>query len=288
MYFSRVRLRPEITATQLPELLNDRKAYGLHRLFWALFSDGQGDQQKRNFLFREEIAKEQLANPGRRKADPIYYIVSAQKPQPDSPLFEVDTKTYAPKLQVGDQLAFKLRVNAVVTRNKKRHDIVMDAQQSWLRQQLEHLGLEIEGKKGDWKKRLLDHADDQQLDQWRSLIEKGQFKQKLEQRLGHSEVLEWALKTTQAARIHDWWVRQGKNSHGFEVAVCKAGAPLLESAAYQKHHLPEKGKLAGFSSLDLSGEVIVSDVEKFRRLLFKGMGPAKAFGCGLMMIRRVY
>ncbi len=286
MYLSRVRLRPEISATQLPDLLKDRKGYGLHRLFWGLFSGGQNDQQKRDFLFREEIASEQLQNPGRRKADPVYYVVSKQAPQTDNPLFNVETKRYQPKLTIGDQLSFKLRVNAVVTRDKKRHDIVMDAQRSWLTQQLQNLKLEVAGKKRNWKSLLLDHASDQQLGEWRTLVKRGVFEQKLEQRLGRSNLLEWALKTTEYTRVQEWWVRQGKERHGFEVAINKKGESLLEYASYQKHYLPEKGAQAGFNSLDLSGEVIVRDIGKFERLLFEGTGPAKAFGCGLMMVMR--
>lgn len=287
MYLSRVRLRPEIGPTQLPHLLKDRKGYGLHRLFWGLFSSGNCDRQKREFLFREEIASEQLSRPGRRKADPVYYILSKQAPRTESPLFEVETKVYRPKLAEGDRMAFKLRVNAVVSRSRKRHDIGMDAQQEWLRRQLHSLELDVVGKKGDWKRLLLDHASDRQLDEWRSIIEKSVFKQKLEQQLGRSELLECVLKTTVASKIQQWWIRQGQERHGFAVATSERGVPILESSAFQKHHLPEKGKQAGFNSLDLSGEIIVRDVDRFERLLFKGIGPAKAYGCGLMLIRRI-
>lgn len=287
MYLSRVRLRPEISATQLPELLGDRKGYGLHRLFWGLFSDGLGDQQKRNFLFREEIAGEQLQHPGRRRADPLYYVLSKHPPRHDSPLFEVEPKAYQPQLKAGDRLAFRLRVNAVVSRNGKRHDIVMDAQQQWLREQLQALKLEQGGTKGAWKRRLLDHASDPQLDEWRALIAVGPFSQILEQRLGRADLLEWGLKSITSTRVLQWWQRQGNDRHGFDIAHNGAGQPLLESVAYQKHHLPEKGKQAGFNSLDLAGEVIVRDVARFEQLLLEGTGPAKAFGCGLMMIRRV-
>jgi CRISPR system Cascade subunit CasE len=41
------------------------------------------------------------------------------------------------------------------------------------------------------------------------------------------------------------------------------------------------------NSLDLSGEVEVTDAERFTQLLTIGIGPAKAFGCGLMLVRRI-
>lgn len=286
MYLSRIRLRPEIGETQLAFVLQDRK-YGLHRLFWDLFSDGKGDQQRRDFLFREEVAAEQLPRPGKRKGDPVYYVLSSRKPA-ENGLFRVDAKPYQPMLTKGDRLAFKLRVNAVVTRNGKRHDIVMDAQNSWLNSQLEDIGQGSEGPKGKRKERLLEFAGDKQLEQWRAEIDAGLYRQKLEQQLGRSALMEWAIKTAEAERVYRWWGRQGLERHGFEIAPHpKSGAPLFEYAAYLNHAIPEKGKSAGFSTLDLSGEVLVTDVERFTRLLMEGIGPAKAFGCGLMLVRRV-
>lgn len=284
MYLSRIRLRADIASTQLPLLLKDRQGYGLHRLFWDLFSDG--DNHQRNFLFREEIAGEQLANPGKRKAAPVYYVLSKNLPLSESALFDVDSKTYQPKLAVGDRLAFKLRVNAVVSRAGKRHDIVMDQQQSWLHQQLQGLGLELKGPKKELKARLLDNAGDAQVDEWKTIIKNGPFAQKLEQSLGRSDSMEWAIKTIVEKRIHTWWRDKGERL-GFEVAGFDNGEPILESVAYQKHHLPEKAQQAGFNSLDLCGEVIVKDVDEFQKLLLRGIGPAKAFGCGLMLIRRL-
>ncbi|OMH30528.1 type I-E CRISPR-associated protein Cas6/Cse3/CasE [Motiliproteus sp. MSK22-1] len=278
MYLSRVRLHPSMDSTQLASLLRDRKGYGLHRLFWGLF-----DSKKRNFLFREELAAEQLTCQGKRRADPLYYLLSAQEPQQDSPLLQVESKRYEPKLSTGDRLSFKLRVNAVVSRNGKRHDIVMDTQRSWLQQELAALNLSGEGDKGSCKRRLLEHADDTRLIAWKSQIEKGPFGHRLEYRLKRSELLEWAMKTAVEVAIFRWWLRQGER-HGFGLPENETS---LQAMAYQKHHLPEKNRNAGFNSLDLSGEVIVRDVDKFKELLFDGTGPAKAFGCGLMMIRRV-
>lgn len=285
-YLSRVRLRPEIGRTQLSAVLTDRKGYGLHRLFWGLFSEGNGEPRQRDFLYREEIASEQLTHPGRRRGDPLYYILSKQPPQQDSPLFEIETKPYRPRLQTGDRLSFKLRVNAVVTRNGKRHDIVMDSQKLWLETQLETLGLDSTGSKRERKQRLLDRAAETLIADWRAQIKTGPFRQKLEQRLGRSSLLEWAIKTQEATAVLDWWRRQGER-HGFAVACNGHGEDILDKAAYQRHHLPEKGKTAGFYSLDLSGEVDIRDQECFQKVLLQGIGPAKAFGCGLMLVRRL-
>ncbi len=50
--------------------------YGMHRLIWDLFPD----QNKRNFLYREEIAREQLGATKGARGEPVYYIVSSNLP----------------------------------------------------------------------------------------------------------------------------------------------------------------------------------------------------------------
>jgi CRISPR system Cascade subunit CasE len=198
----------------------------------------------------------------------------------------VETKTYQPVLSEGGRFGFKLRVNAVVSRDGKRHDIVMDEQQQWLRSQLEEMNLKSLGKKNELKNRLLDNADDSVLVSWRDLIASGPFVDKLGQTLGRQDTLDWAVKTIVEKRIQSWWCTKGERL-GFEVARNIDGEFKLENTAYRKYALPEKAATAGYSSLDLSGEVVVRDVDKFRCLLFEGVGPSKAFGCGLMMIRRL-
>ena len=286
MYLSRVRLHDNISGTQLPLLLKDRQGYGLHRLFWDLFSEGKGDKKRRDFLFREEIASEQLGQAGRRKGMPIYYVLSKQIPMKDSPLFEVETKVYQPSLSVGERVGFKLRVNAVVSREGKRHDIVMDEQRSWLREQLNEMGVTTEGAKNVLKNRLLDRSGDAQLALWVKLIESGRYADELTQSLGRTEILDWTIKTLIEKRIQKWWISKGERL-GFEVPMDDSGEPLIDAVSYRKHALPEKALSAGFNSLDLSGEVVISNVEQFKKSLFDGIGPSKAFGCGLMMIRRL-
>jgi CRISPR system Cascade subunit CasE len=39
--------------------------------------------------------------------------------------------------------------------------------------------------------------------------------------------------------------------------------------------------------LDYKGVLCVTDTELFKTTLFNGIGRSKAFGCGLMMVRRV-
>ena len=41
-----------------------------------------------------------------------------------------------------------------------------------------------------------------------------------------------------------------------------------------------------FSTLDFSGRLRVTDSQRFKVALMEGIGPAKAFGCGLLLVRR--
>jgi len=40
-----------------------------------------------------------------------------------------------------------------------------------------------------------------------------------------------------------------------------------------------------FGSMDCSGQLNVADADQFESALMIGIGPAKAFGCGLLLIR---
>lgn len=63
--------------------------------------------------------------------------------------------------------------------------------------------------------------------------------------------------------------------------------PLFEWSGYRAHPLPEKRHQARFLSVDLSGELIIHDTARFLHLLKQGIGPAKGFGCGLMLVKPV-
>ena len=159
MYFSRVRIRSNIK--ELSELARIFKgdSHGVHRLLWGLFPE----QAQRTFLYREEIAREQLGALPAIRGEPIYYLVSQSKPvEPVNSLFTVESKNYHPQLEVGQRLEFECRLNPVVTRQGKKHDVVMDAQLRFLRSLVKQHRLNpyISDKpdKGDYKKILLAHG----------------------------------------------------------------------------------------------------------------------------------
>ncbi len=77
-----------------------------------------------------------------------------------------------------------------------------------------------------------------------------------------------------------WLARRGETL-GFEV---DAGSLVAE--AYQRHDEAGQRDLQ-FTTIDFSGSLAVTDSEAFGRTLLHGIGPAKAFGCGLLLVRRL-
>lgn len=79
------------------------------------------------------------------------------------------------------------------------------------------------------------------------------------------------------------WLRQRVDRHGFA-----ADEERLVVEAYHLVRFVKRGAgLVRFSALDLAGLLVVADPEQLRRVLFEGVGPAKGFGCGLLLVRRV-
>jgi CRISPR system Cascade subunit CasE len=79
-----------------------------------------------------------------------------------------------------------------------------------------------------------------------------------------------------------WMQRQGAQ-HGFSVLDCAA-------SDYSVHALPAyrgpRDKQPQFGILDLEGELQITDPAAFVSAVGRGFGRAKAFGCGLMLLRR--
>ncbi len=286
MYFSRVRLRPEILKSSQLNRVLENNIYGAHRLLWDLFTE-----QKRSYFFREEIAREQLSDLSYARGESVYYLVSKDKPvEPKNSLFVVETKNYQPQLSVGQRLYFECRVNPVITKKGKKHDVVMDAQLTFLQALIEKFNLETElppkPKKQDYKKRLLAKGGEPFKQYLQGLLDADiHYADGLQKTSTIVDKLEWAIKTHIDNALENWWKRQGERC-GFQLSLEDNGFGKLQNSAYQWHALPEKGKQAGFSSVDLVGELQIMDKEKFTAALFIGIGRSKAFGCGLLMIRK--
>jgi len=322
MYFSRVKIQPNILkSSQLSRVL-EGNVYGSHRLLWDLFPG----QEQRTFLYREEIAREQLGASPAVRGEPIYYVVSQSKPV-ETALFKVESKDYLPEqngkrpLAIGQHFTFELRANPVVTckvdrddpeeflkkratrspnnktnltRKRIHHDVVMDAQLQFLsslvkRFQLDSL-LSAKPEKGDYKKLLLTNGGEAlSLHLMELLANDLRYTERLEQIAQLADKLEWAIKARVDTALENWVKKQGERL-GFELLVDDDGISKLQNSGYLWHGLPakakHKGDKSGFSAVDFCGELEITDVQKFGQALFQGIGRAKAFGCGLLMIRR--
>jgi len=292
MYFSQVRIRTKIQQSSELHRLIQGNAYGIHQLLWNLFPN----RNIRSFLYREEIAREQLGVQSGVKGEPIFYLVSEERPAVDDPLLKVETKVYSPKLRPGDTLAFKLRANPVIARkcagrkNSVRHDVVMDSQRNLLLELSSMLGLHGTGTKSELKKNIVDAVNSsgnrQVRDKLQAVInENERFRYAREPEINRQ--LAMALKAYMDKNLEKWLLNKAE-ANGFELIRDEKGDRLkFQAESYRWHHLPKKGKTAGFSSVDFDGVLRVKDPGKVIAVLFKGIGPAKAFGCGLMLVRRV-
>lgn len=181
---------------------------------------------------------------------PRYHLVSQRAPRPPGDAWRLQTRPYAPELQAGDRLAFELCAAPTVRRG-------LDSADGKSRRH----DVVMEAKR-----RLLAERG---LTAWRDWQ-------------GADRPPLYAL--VQQACI-PWLARRGQAA-GFEL-----DAEHCIAAAYRQHgrsaDLGGGGRGLQFSSVDFSGELTVRDAERFRHTLFHGLGSAKAFGCGLLLVRRL-
>lgn len=203
-------------------------AYGEHQWLWRFFPAAKGSP--RDFLFRRSDLGDM----------PRFYVLSKRAPERAGPAWNVQTREYAPRLEVGDQLQFELRANPVVTVTRdgksKRHDVVIQE-----------------------KKRLLQAHGLARWDEWQSEGKPGMYE------IAHETCGKWLDE-------------RGKR-FGFE-----ADLDSLSVEAYQQYR--GKKESLRFSTVDFSGTLKVIAPDAFANALFDGIGHAKAFGCGLLLVRR--
>ena len=178
-----------------------------------------------------------------------FYSLSRRPPDPSGAgLFApVDTKAFEPDLRPGDKLRFTLRANAV-------RSLPPDTKGT-------------RGKKVDVVMHALRLAEDVS---------------EMSSRSEHRET--FALN---AGR--EWLAAQGR-AHGFRLNTDASGEAAVALDAYRTIDFPGAGRRRKgrprFGILDLHGKIEVVDPSRFLAQLALGFGRAKAFGCGLMLIRR--
>ncbi len=78
-----------------------------------------------------------------------------------------------------------------------------------------------------------------------------------------------------------WLAARGERS-GFEI---RDGEVRADGYRQQRLFKQGKSKPIRFSTIDYTGLLTVIEPEAFLKVLFTGIGPAKGFGCGMMMVR---
>ena len=186
---------------------------------------------------------------------PRFYVVSQRPPTAFSEAWQVQSRDYDPQLQVGQRLSFQLRANPVISKKNgagksQRHDVVMQAK----KQLLEEHGLGKGAKWADWK----DES---------------------------SKPLLYELVQKHCAE----WLDGVAKRNGFEIALTneEESQCKLQIDAYEQSKVAKRDHNIRFSAVDFSGELMVTNPELFQSALLNGLGHAKAFGCGLLLVRRL-
>lgn len=80
------------------------------------------------------------------------------------------------------------------------------------------------------------------------------------------------------------WLSSRGEKNGFSVSK-----EQIRADGYRQEKFIKKkgGRRIQFSILDFLGKLTVTDPALFSNTLYKGIGPAKGFGCGLMLVKRV-
>jgi CRISPR system Cascade subunit CasE len=177
----------------------------------------------------------------------LYYCVSDRPAMASHPAWRVACREYAPRVDRGDRLLFDLRVNP--TQSHKRDG----------KSRRDDVVMHA-------KKRILAERG---VNRWADLPQGD--------RPSLYELADQAVRSWLGEEVPAGFAAR----HGFRVLND------LRVDAYRQHRIARSGQAPiTLSAVDLSGTLTVADSEEFTRALLCGVGRAKAFGCGLLLVRR--
>ncbi|WP_395788243.1 type I-E CRISPR-associated protein Cas6/Cse3/CasE [Aquimonas sp.] len=203
-------------------------------------------QAPRDFLFRRIEPRDD--QPG------VVYTVSARAPLAPHPAWRVDSREYQPALAQGERLRFELRANPVRSIRPEGAD---PKRRSKRHDVVMHA-----------KKHLIAAHS---AGTWSKL---GDAERPALYPLVHEAVADWLLGNADRPGV--------AARHGFIL-----DAPSLQVDSYLQHRFPRGNKAPiSLSTVDISGVLEVRDPLAFSNALLRGIGHAKAFGCGLLLARR--
>lgn len=85
-----------------------------------------------------------------------------------------------------------------------------------------------------------------------------------------------------AQRAGTEWLQKRAEVHGFLIAQ-----DGVRVEGYHQHRSPKRGNQIAYSTIDFAGVLQVNDEALFAKALISGIGSSKAFGCGLLLVKRV-
>jgi|GEM_PF-427809 CRISPR-associated protein Cas6/Cse3/CasE, subtype I-E/ECOLI len=252
IWFTRARLNREapdlapLIGRLLPGKADDENLNATHQLLWTLMPRAMQQAGKPGL----EGGGDRAAFLWRQAEEPNCWYLLGPRPRQDASFFTVETKPYELVLERGDRLAFDLIVNATVNRL-------------------------VDPSKGRDGRRRCDVVMDAL---------------KAEERLAGGRVDRAARRQlTAKAALKTWMSEQGAR-HGF---VLELDAFDLISYRTVEINRPAHGRGGARSRgrplmgvAHIRGIVSVTDAAAFAAKVVTGFGRAKAFGCGLMLLRR--
>jgi len=215
--FSKVELQPNADGSSgalVAYLARTAQSLGhAHHLVWSLFGDRNG---KRSFLYR-------MTGSGIRQPVLLY---STEPPADTTGLWTIESKVLPLPQAAGERIAWSIRVNPVVSRDGKKHDVVTNARQV----------------------KLAEGWDDT------------------------------------ARRVVPPWLAPRLAKLGLDAPV---DAMTVDATA--RHEFPHDrgGRPVTVRAVDVSGTATVTDPAALAAGLLGGVGSAKIYGCGLLLLRRL-
>ena len=178
-----------------------------------------------------------------------FFVLSHRAPTQSDLFRPLETAEFAPVLAFGDRLAFVLRANATKDRRVPKDE------------------------SGHRPARRVDLVMDALRDT------PGQAS------LGNDQVSDRpGLRMKVADRVAEDWLKAQGHLKGFDLERVR-----VEDYSVRQMSRVSRGKRnrATFGLLDMTGVLAVTDPSAFLAALGTGFGRARAFGCGLMLVRRI-
>lgn len=78
------------------------------------------------------------------------------------------------------------------------------------------------------------------------------------------------------------WLAERAEASGFEIESL-----VVDGYRQQRWYKPGADRPITLSTMEFEGVLKIREADRFTERLFRGIGPAKSFGCGLLLVRRL-